>query len=108
MARQYPNMAKTIMHNQNQRMSQMNKIMKGPKGQPLPGPGNNMRLPGGAQGSMPPSSMPRTGMNMMPGNDGPPPGAAPPGGPPSGGPDPMQGGEQGEAGDMGQQGKALF
>eukprot|EP00094_Tigriopus_californicus_P004642 TCALIF_04465-PA protein Name:"Similar to lgs Protein BCL9 homolog (Drosophila melanogaster)" AED:0.10 eAED:0.15 QI:775/0.71/0.62/1/0.71/0.62/8/0/1146 len=38
MARQFPNMAKTIM-NQSIRMSQMNKMMKGPKGQPLPGPG---------------------------------------------------------------------
>ena len=80
MARQYPNMAKTIMHNQNARMSQMNKIMKGPKGQPMPGPG--MRLPGGGQGSMPPSSMPR-GPMQGPGGPGGPPG---PDGQQSGGP----------------------
>ena len=70
MAKQYPNMAKTILSNQHARMNQlneMNKRMRGPRGQPLPGPGARMMGPGGmARG-------PRPG--------GPP---GPPGGPPGG------------------------
>ena len=75
MAKQYPNMAKTILSNQHARMNQlneMNKRMRGPKGQILPGPGARMMGPGGM------SRGPRPG-----GPPGPPGGI--PGGP-SGGP----------------------
>ena len=57
MAKQYPNMAKTILSNQHARMNQlneMNKRMRGPRGQPLPGPGARMMGPGGmARGPRP-------------------------------------------------------
>ena len=67
-------MAKTILSNQHARMNQlneMNKRMRGPKGQILPGPGARMMGPGGM------SRGPRPG-----GPPGPPGGI--PGGPPGG------------------------
>ena len=79
MAKQYPNMAKTIMSNQHARMNQlqemnnaMNKRMRGPKGQPFPGPGARMMGPGGMMRGPRPTGPPGA------------PGGPPPGGPPGG------------------------
>ncbi len=87
MARQFPNMAKTIM-NQNARMTHMNKMMKGPKGQPLPGPGMRPMMGGGGQG-MPRGMLPMGGGpvgHMGPMMGGPPMGMPPQGRPPGAGP----------------------
>ena len=50
MAQKYPQMAKTIMNQQNMRFSQMNKMMKGPKGQPMMPPGMRPMGPGPMMG----------------------------------------------------------
>merc|ERR1719195_108149 len=76
MAIRFPNLKQTMMQPNNMRFSQMNKMMKGPKGQPIMPPGVRPGGPGGPGG--PPGG-------MGPGLPGGPVGIGP-GGPGPGGP----------------------